>query len=153
MEMHYWPPYIRSTDNRGGGITAPSRFKMEEIPMHLLLKNLCAANKAAFSASKEGAELQVKKTVPVYNFGFWSWTPEVCLDFKRETRAAVRAVFQEQSRETQRAFTFAPRKGEYVQRAKLWRGWLKPALPPAQYNEAMIKILGWLIRRAKAVSA
>ncbi len=27
MEMHYWPPYIRSTDNRGGGITAPSRFQ------------------------------------------------------------------------------------------------------------------------------
>lgn len=36
MEMHYWPPYIRSTDNRGGGITAPPRFKMEEIPMETI---------------------------------------------------------------------------------------------------------------------
>lgn len=77
--------------------------------MHLLWRNLCAAGKAVCLASKEGAELQVKKTVPVYHLGYWS-------------------------------------------RARFWREHLKPALPPAQYSEAMLKILGRLIRRSKAVA-
>ena len=120
--------------------------------MHLLWRNLCAAGKAVRLASREGSELQVKKTVPVYHLGYWSWTPEACLDFTRETRAAVRTVFQELDGETQRAFTYAPGKGERVQRARFWREHLKPALPPVQYSEAMLKILGWLIWCSKAVA-
>lgn len=120
--------------------------------MHLFLKNLYTAGKAAHLASRAGIEIQVKKSIPVYNTGYWSWTPEACLDFTREAREAVRAVFQELDRETQRAFTSAPGKGERVQRARFWKRHLKETLPPAQYSEAILKMLGWLIRCSKAVA-
>ena len=119
--------------------------------MHLFLKNLYTAGKAAYLASRAGIEIQVKKSIPVYNIGYWSWTPEACLAFTRETREAVCAVFQTLDRETQSAFTFAPRKGERVQRARFWKMHLKEELPPAQYSEAILKILGWLIQCSKAV--
>ena len=107
--------------------------------------------RTAFTAAKAGHTVAPVRQIPVVSFEFWSWTPEVCLDFTRPTRAAVREIFRTFDSETQHRMTFAPKRGELVQRARLWREALKPALPPEQYYEAMLKILGWLIRCSKAV--
>ena len=50
--------------------------------------------RTAFTAAKAGHTVAPVRQIPVVSFEFWSWTPEVCLDFTRPTRAAVREIFR-----------------------------------------------------------
>lgn len=107
----------------------------------LLLKNL----QKAFVASIAEREVVVVEKVPVLRFEMWSWTPEACLSFKRDTREAVVEIFRRLDQEAQRRFTFVPQDGEWVARARFWKEHLQE-LPPDQYHEAMLKILNWCTR-------
>ena len=42
--------------------------------------------------------------------------------------------------------TFSPNDGEFVERARLWREALRPALAPKQYSDTILVILDWLVQ-------
>ena len=101
--------------------------------------------RTAFAAARAGNEVAAARRIPVLRTEYWSWTAEACLDFTRPTREAVREVFRTFDEDVQHSMTFAPQRGEWVQRAKLWKEALRPVLPPEQYHEAMAKILAWCV--------
>ena len=100
--------------------------------------------RTAFAAARAGHE--VAAAPPVIRTEYWAWTAEACLDFTRPTREAVREAFRTFDEDVQHSMTFAPQRGEWVQRAKLWKETLGPVLLPEQYHEAMTKILSWCVR-------
>lgn len=110
----------------------------------LLLKNL----RTAVAATRMGHTVEPVKKIPMIKTGLWLWTPESCLSFTPDTRSAVRAAFYQLDDETQHRLTYAPRKGELLHRARLWKSLLR-SLPSVQQREAMAKILHWHIDCAK----
>ena len=106
----------------------------------LLLDNL----KAACSAAKAGRKVMPVKEIPTVEIDVWGWTMEACLSFSRPTREAVIATFHMLLPEVQKMLTNAPKSGEWVPRAKLWKALLQ-VLPFEQRNEAMLKILDWYV--------
>ena len=107
----------------------------------LLLDNL----RAACSAAKAGRKVMPVKEIPTLKFDTWGWTMEACLSFSRPTREAVIAAFHTLLPEAQELLTHAPKRGEWVPRAKLWKSLLR-VLPFEQRNEAMLKILAWYVK-------
>lgn len=108
-------------------------------------------------ARKEGAAVEVRKTwtIPVIKTGYWGWTMESCL-FYREGWKSIAAVFNTFPEEVQHALTFAPKRGEWMNRVRFWQEQLRPALPPKQYHDAMIILTHWgchCIRRRLGVEA
>lgn len=60
--------------------------------------------------------------------------------FKRSQLA-----FAALSEEEKNKFLSAPKDGEFVERARLWKALFRPAMSPAQYGIAMTAILRWYI--------
>lgn len=85
------------------------------------------------------------RRVPVIRTGYWGWTLEATV-FGGTTKLieyAARFVFYRLDEQAQRAFTFTPMPGQWVERAKFWSEQLKPLLPPVQHYTAMIALVGW----------
>ena len=88
------------------------------------------AIKTARKLRKQGANkvaITTTKTIPVVSFGYWGWTAEWCLKYQHK-------------------LTFSPNDGEFVERARLWREALRPALAPKQYSDTILVILDWLVQ-------
>lgn len=111
------------------------------------------AVKVARKARKHGATgvtVAPVKTIPIIDFGYWSWTIEADLNFSKETRKAVKAVFYGLDEKVQRFLTIPPKEnGDWLKRVQLWQVVLKPTLAPEQYSEAMLTIINWAIRCKK----
>lgn len=107
----------------------------------LLIDNL----REALHATKKQKNVVTVVSVPIVKINAWSWTPEACLNFTKPTREAVFTVFNSLDQETQKRFAFIPGCGEWPKRARFWKEHLRE-LPPDQRNEAMIKILAWMIK-------
>lgn len=92
--------------------------------------------------------MTAERTPP--DVGFYD-TVEGCVLYScvRETFRAVEAIFQGMPLQTKRRLAFAPKTGEFCDRARFWQEALS-SLPSRQYHEAMSAILGWY-RHIKAL--
>lgn len=98
-------------------------------------------------AEGSAAKIAAVKVIPVLKTGYWGWTMEssVLGNVSAELNRSVRAVFCTFDEEVQKALTFTPCAGGWVNRAKLWKSALKPVLSPAQYRTVMSLFLRWYI--------
>lgn len=124
------------------------------------MKNLLSDVKTAVdifgklrSIRKEGKApaVTVSLKLPILNVSYWPSTVESCILLGDVGKAACK-VFLTFPEDVQHAMTFAPRRGEYADRIRLWQKALKPALPPKQYHEAIQKIIRWSIRCVRVES-
>lgn len=106
--------------------------------------------KKARKAGAGAAEIKVvpMKVLPVINVGASIYdTVEGCtLSWcDKEIVKAAREAFNALDCEEQHRLAFAPKDGEFIERANLWREILTPVMSPKQLRIAMLRILAWYI--------
>lgn len=92
----------------------------------------------------EPGEPQTTYRVPYVRFSHWGFTMESCLIYGNDTARSVIAAFNALPDELQHALTFTPEDeipNGWVDRAKLWARFLRPALPSDQYHSVMLCLL------------
>lgn len=72
----------------------------------------------------------------------WNLTPDIC--------KAATSAFRTLPYEVKHRMAFAPKDGEFYERAKFWSAILRPVMSQDQYSAAMIAILRWY-RKIKAM--
>lgn len=104
-------------------------------------------------ARKNGTEivLEEKKVLPVIRSGGFYGTVEGCVlnHLDNEIGAKARAVFNALPDEVKYQLQFAPKSGEFKDRANLWRAALRPIMTDRQYHIAMNCIITWYIHIIK----
>ncbi len=99
---------------------------------------------------KNGNEVTVKKriVIPFMNngAGFYD-TVEGCTlaNCSKNVDDIAREAFDRLTREERHRLSFAPKDGEFMERARFWKELLKPLMTPSQYTEAITAILQWYI--------
>lgn len=116
----------------------------------MILSDYCNAVKVVRRAHKHGLsgkDIRIEATapVPVIRCSCWLNSVEagIFFDAPAEIYRTVKQAFAALDKTTQHALTFSPKPGEYAQRAKFWKGQLKPALTPVQYMTAMQALFDW----------
>ena len=96
-------------------------------------------------ARKEGGELKVVKPIPILNYGAGLYDTvegSVLHSCGIEIRE-VQKAFRELPYNVRQEQAFAPKNGEFVERARFWNSFLTPILTPEQRRKAMVAILRW----------
>ena len=102
----------------------------------------------ARKAGADAVKVQPIFEIPVFDFGYWSWTMEACLYYGKEFKV-VGEVFKTFPKEIQHRLTFAPKAGEWGNRVRLWQDAMRPVLEPELYHIAIIKLIRWGIHCRK----
>lgn len=99
-------------------------------------------------AHKEGNSVAVQVTKPIPCFrlppAFLNTVEGYTLyNLGRSIGGPAKAAFDALPYDVKRKLEFAPKTGEFAERAEFWRGVLEPVLEPKQRQEATIAILRW----------
>lgn len=91
--------------------------------------------------------LEEKKALPFIRTGGFYGTVEGCVlnHLENEIGDKARAAFNELPDEVKYQLQFAPKGGEFKERADLWRATLRPVMTERQYHTAMRAIIDWYI--------
>lgn len=108
-----------------------------------ILKDIMAAVKLTGEvrrARETGAAVEIR-TIPLITYvPAFQNTLEGCL-LGRDADLAVRQVFSSLPYEDQRRLEFSPVNAGWVDRARFWQEYLRPALPPRMYHWVMMQFI------------
>lgn len=115
-----------------------------------LAKDATIASKEAHTMSRKTSNtvtVHAVQCMPVYSMSLsFINTLEYGLVCDRDTEKAIAQAFKTLPADVQEALLYSPARGEWINRARLWKSLLKPVLTPRTYYRVITSFVEWYKR-------